>query len=338
MNQPNVKLVDREWRRLGRVVAAPGSGYMMTHSMLPTPVKMSDHLRVYFTSCDREMRGRIFYAELESTYPFRLLHICREPVLDLGCSDNFDQDGVNPSQIVELNGRLSLYYIGWKRLSSAVPYTLLTGRASSTDGGHSFTRVSNDPLLLATESEPYFRTAPFVWREGRWQMVYIGGGEFVSERNGKRLPRYSLRHVSSEDGIDWSAPSRILLEPDSRRGEIGFGRPVVSCVKGRAAELMLSVRTVHGYTLRSCPFSLERGLDATLLKHVLTDAPSDWDSEMTCFGVPCEIDGGQLLLYNGNRFGETGFGMAWRCYNEGSHTSKPSSEHQLPSTIKGRLV
>jgi hypothetical protein len=25
-----------------------------------------------------------------------------------------------------------------------------------------------------------------------------------------------------------------------------------------------------------------------------------------------EIDGGELLLYNGNRFGRSGFGLAWR--------------------------
>jgi hypothetical protein len=33
---------------------------------------------------------------------------------------------------------------------------------------------------------------------------------------------------------------------------------------------------------------------------------------MTCFGVTVELEGGELLIYNGNQFGRSGFGLAWR--------------------------
>ena len=35
-------------------------------------------------------------------------------------------------------------------------------------------------------------------------------------------------------------------------------------------------------------------------------------TEMTCFGAPCVAGERELLFYNGNGFGRTGFGLAWR--------------------------
>lgn len=301
------------WHKLGLSVAAPGVGLMVSHASLPTPLRLPDRIRVYFSACDADLRGRIFYADLESTFPFRVIHISRTPVLDIGPAGAFDADGVNPSQIVERDGKLFLYYIGWQRISNDIPYTLLGGLAVSTNGGLSFTRVRNTSMLAPTKDEPYFRTAPFVWQEdGQWQMLYIGGGEFFSSPGGKRLPRYALRHTQSPDGWNWTGTSRTLLEPNPALGQIGFGRPVMTAKGGSITELMLSIRTVHGYTLCSGPFSIQKTIDPTGLRDVLPLSPEGWDSEMTCFGVTLEIDGRELLLYNGNQFGRSGFGLAWR--------------------------
>jgi hypothetical protein len=283
---------------------------MMSHAMLPTPLQVPNGIRVYFTACDSDLRGRIFYAELDDNFPFEVRHICIEPVLHLGEPGAFDADGVNPSHLVERDGKIYLYYIGWQRVSVEVPYKLLAGLAVSVDGGLNFDRVHDYPLLPSNDEEPYFRTAPFVWLEdGQWQMLYIGGGEFFDSPSGKRLPRYSLRHLVSDDGLHWPGRSRTLLEPDPSKGQIGFGRPVV--LFGDEKALMISVRTVDGYRLQHCPFRLASSVDSSKLSDVLPLTRQHWDAQMTCFGVRLELDEGQLLFYNGNRFGESGFGLAW---------------------------
>jgi hypothetical protein len=303
----------KDWCKLGLSVVAAGDGLMASHAMLPSSLLLSDRIRVYFSACDADLRGRVFYADLERTFPFRVIHICQDPILDVGLAGAFDADGVNPSQIIERDGNIFMYYIGWQRISSSVPYTLLGGLAISTDDGASFQRVQDTAILAPTEEESYFRTAPFVWyEEDQWQMLYIGGGEFFTGSTGKRLPRYALRHTHSRDGWNWTGPSRILLEPNRLVGEIGFGRPVVTKKAESVAELMLSVRSVNGYTLRSGPFSLERAIDPNDLCDVLPLSQEGWDSEMTCFGVTVELEGGELLIYNGNQFGRSGFGLAWR--------------------------
>jgi hypothetical protein len=250
---------------------------------------------------------------MENTFPFKVIKVCCDPVLDVGGPGTFDADGVNPSQIVARDGALYLYYIGYQRISQEIPYTILGGLAVSTDDGASFKRVHTTPMLRPVEEQRYLRSAPFVWQqEGRWQMLYIAGGEFFSGPGGKRLPRYMLRHTESPDGLNWDGPSRVLLQPDTSLGQIGFGRPVLMRKRGQNPELMLSIRSVDGYRLCAGPFSLDAPLDLASLQEVLPLSRDGWDSQMVCFGVTQELDGRDLLIYNGNQYGRSGFGLAWR--------------------------
>ena len=131
--------------------------------MLPTPHLMADRVRLFYAACDDDMRGRIFFADFEPEPPFRLIGRSPGPVLDLGAPGAFDCDGVNPSQVLDVDGRLALLYIGWRRGPAEAPYTLLAGLAFSDDGGASFQRTG-EPLLAPRPGERLFRTAPFVER------------------------------------------------------------------------------------------------------------------------------------------------------------------------------
>src|SRR5262249_54033561 len=147
----------------------------------------------------------------------------RTPVLAAGASGCFDEYGVNPVSILRFGSDLLLYYVGYQR-SADNPYTLFTGLAVSTDEGENFVRVSEAPVLGPIPGERLFRTAANVHQgEGVWRMWYTGGDRWI-EYEGKKLPLYGLRYVTSSDGVTWSLPTS-LLEPDQERGQIGFGRP-----------------------------------------------------------------------------------------------------------------
>jgi len=75
---------------------------------------------------------------------------------------------------------------------------------------------------------------------------------------------------------------------------------------------MLSIRSVDGYRLCAGPVSLDAPLDLASLQEVLPLSRDGWDSEMMCFGVTQELDGRDVLIYNGNQCGRSGFGLAWR--------------------------
>jgi hypothetical protein len=78
-----------------------------------------------------------------------------------------------------------------------------------------------------------------------------------------------------------------------------------------AETLLVSRRVYGGYRLEQAPYaSVEEG--GACFVPALDGAPEAWDAEMTCFGAPLRIGGRDLLFYNGNRFGRSGFGLAWR--------------------------
>lgn len=299
----------RSWEKLGLVFAPPGTGRMHSHAMLPTPLVLEDRICVYFAACDADSRGRVFRIDLDRDEPRRILKLGQMPALDLGPPGGFDADGVNPSQVLACDGRLLLYYIGWKRGSAEVPYTLFAGLAESADGGLSFHRQGCGQILHAAPEEPFFRTAPFVFSTpAGWDMLYIGGGAFFEGKEGKRLPTYSLCHTRSADCRSWGAPPlAALFSPDPGRGEIGFGRPVL-WQEGDDMTLLVSRRTQEGYTQR------QARVEAGELRwdDVLVGAAEEWESRMTAFAAPCRAGEWEYLFYNGNQFGRDGFGVARR--------------------------
>ncbi|HET9161161.1 MAG TPA: hypothetical protein VFN88_11170 [Caulobacteraceae bacterium] len=288
------------WIRLGRVLEPAGGTLDRTHVMLPTPFVLADRVRVYFAGCDEEMRGRIFAAEFAPEPPFALLEVWREPVMDLGGPGAFDCDGVNPSQVFSVDGELHLFYIGWRRGEAAEPYTLFAGHAVSPDDGRTF--VSKGQLLQPVEGERLFRTAPRLTAcDDGFRLLYIGGDRFIDGPGGKRLPLYSLMGLRSSDPFSWRGPGEVLAAPDAAAGEIGFGRPVLF-----DARLMISVRTASGYEL------MEATEGEPSLKPVFQPPFEPWESQMRCFGAACRVGDHELLFYNGDGFGRTGLGLAYR--------------------------
>lgn len=300
------------WTDLGLRFGAPASGLLQTHAMLPTPIVLTDRIKVFFSSCDADLRGRIYCADLSVNFPYEVIHFDPDPVLDLGEVGSFDADGVNPCHLEVVDGVWRLYYVGWRRVSQDIPYTLLAGLAMSEDSGKTFVRWNNEPILPATHDERYFRTAPFVRRVGEeFELLYIGGNRFASSPSGKLLPRYSIRRSKSADGIHWSNAAEDILLPDEAIGEIGFGRPRIETLPGQEPALMFSIRTEKTYTLMTCPWN--GGLvDRSHLLEVVDAPRHEFASEMTCFGATCQVGQRALLFYNGNGFGKTGFGLAYR--------------------------
>jgi hypothetical protein len=303
--------VTEPWRKLGLVLEATGEPLSLSHAMLPTPYVLPGRVRVFYASCDANMRGRVFFADFEPQPPFRLIGRSEHPVLDIGPPGAFDCDGANPCQACEVGDRLALLYIGWRRGPPDEPYTLFGAVAFSDDQGESFERAAA-PLLPPRRGERLFRTAPFIeGAPGNYRLLYIGGDAFTSAEDGRRLPVYSLMELRSPTLWDWDGAPQVLMSPDVTAGEVGFGRPLGFVAADGAHRLMLSVRTRGGYRLVETVREFNPGARPALVS-VIPEPLADWEREMTCFGAPCVANGHELLFYNGDGYGRTGIGLAWR--------------------------
>lgn len=298
------------WKKLGMIYCADGQlDWAFSHAFIPTSIVLGDgRIRVYAAFLDSSRVGRVGYVDLDASNPLRILKVSRRPVLNVGEPGTFDDSGVTPISILQYEGKLYLYYIGWQ-LGVKARYFLFTGLAVSRDGGESFERYSRVPILDRSEEEPFIRSAAHVHCDsGSWRMWYVAGNRWIHV-HGKQVPRYNIRTLESADGISWGKKGTVCLDL-ANDDEFGFGRPFV-IQEDRLYRMWYSIRSISksyrlGYAESQDGKSWLRkdeevGIDVS---------ESGWDSQMICFACIQKTPYATYMFYNGNNYGESGFGVA----------------------------
>ena len=300
------------WHKLGVVFKPDGAmDWAVSHAMVPTPMCIgNDIVRVYVSFRDKLSVGRIGYVEVSADDPVKVLAVSNQPVLDVGLRGTFDENGVIPTCVVDVTlDTKYMYYVGFE-LGTKIRYRLLTGLAVSHDGGKSFQRLRRTPILERSDEELYFRCGPFVLKEGGvFKMWYVGGSSWTVIA-GKEMPVYELKYLESSDGIEWGLLGKTCLalnDPD----EHGFGRPFVVKENG-LYKLFYSIRRRSLATYRLGYAESKDGINWQRYDQELglDVSPEGWDSEAIMYSAVIRLRNRTYMFYNGNNFGETGFGVA----------------------------
>ncbi|HET8945420.1 MAG TPA: hypothetical protein VFQ07_00415 [Candidatus Polarisedimenticolia bacterium] len=291
------------------------SEWMSHHACVPVADRVSDDvLRIYFGPRDTRGRTRTTFIEVEADNPSKVLRVHDRPVFDLGRLGAFDDSGVMPSCIVNHGGRKYLLYIGWSP-AVTVPYRNAIGLAESRDGGLTFERVFEGPIVDRTRHEPFFTASPFALiDEGVWKLWYASSTGFVVA-DGKPEPVYRIQYAESKDGAEWTRSGEACI-PYVREGEAN-ARPCVLKDRGRY-RMWYCWRGSRGYrTNRDESYRLGYAESADGIRWTRLDdrvgidrSESGWDSQMMEYPFVYEHKGKKHMLYNGNGFGESGFGWA----------------------------
>ena len=304
------------WIKKG-LIFQPDNNYdwMASHASIPVPDSVSDEvLRIYFGTRDKQGRSFPTYIEVLADDPGKIRYIHNQPILALGKSGTFDDNGIMPSWIVNHAGKKYLYYIGWNP-QVTVTYRLSIGLAISEDGGKSFSKYSDGPICDRDVHEPYFNTAPCVVVEGsHWKMWYVSctGWEMINKRP---EPRYHIKYALSNDGIHWERTKQVCIDCASLTEAIG--RPSVFVANG-SYRMLYSYRSIQDYrTDPNQSYRLGYAESADGIHWLRRDdevgidrSATGWDSEMLEYGHVFVSRRGTYLFYNGNGFGQSGFGYA----------------------------
>jgi hypothetical protein len=299
------------YQRLGLVYAPTGTPWHRSHCQNPFVQQLSgSRYRVHFAARDEKNRSRGAWADIEVQND-RLVTVgaTAKPSLDLGRLGAFDDCGAMPGSLVTHQGRMLMYYTGWT-LARAVPFSFFIGAAESRDGGETFRRLSEAPVLGRNHHDPFLTGAPWVIGEnGRLRMWYISGTEWVPGETEAEAPThyYSIKHATSDDGIVWQTNDRLCLP--YLENEHAIARPVVTAVDGGYRMIYSARRLGETYRIYSA-----NSADGLLWQRdslpMIDVAASGWDSEMVCYGSRLDSSRSNVLLYNGNAYGKDGFGAA----------------------------
>jgi predicted GH43/DUF377 family glycosyl hydrolase len=299
-----------KWIKKGRIYVPDGSKWWAKkYAFPPTPYFLNDEIiRIYVACCDENMVGRIGFVDLRADNPSEILNVSAEPVLDIGEPGAFDENGIVPTSIVEVDDKLYLYYVGYQ-LGMKLRYFQFEGLAISNDGGASFKRAQRVPVTDRGDQELLNRTSAFVRRrDGVFQMWYVGGSEWTSV-NGKALPVYDIRYMESFDGINWPAAGRVCITY-ANENEHAFGKPFVFEHDG-LHRMLYSVRTRSlGYRIGYAESADGHNWTRKDEEVGIDVSASGWDSEMLAYASIVQHKDKVYMFYNGNNCGETGFGFA----------------------------
>jgi hypothetical protein len=299
---------DAEFAKRGLLFELPRDlGWAASHAAIPTPERLDDGTyNVYYSARDAANRASIgrFRLSIEGD-GLRVVEVERSPILGLGELGAFDDGGVTVSCVVQNGGRKYLYYTGWS-LGVSVPFYMFAGLAISEDGGATFRRSSQAPILERDAVDPYLTASPYVIVEnGRWRMWYVSCSRWEQRAEGPRH-FYHIRYAESSDGIHWRREGRVAIEYAGET-EYALARPFVFPAPG-GYEMWFSHR---GTAYRLGRAVSNDGLAWTRMEPPLLDvSPAGWDSEMVAYAAAVRSDNRLFLLYNGNGYGATGIGYA----------------------------
>lgn len=302
---------DIKWKKRGLIYCPNGDAEWKTmFAMLPTPLFIQDKLRVFLGFCDPQNIGRIGYVDVNPENPSEVLEVADKPVLDIGRVGAFDDNGVVPISILAEDKRVLLYYVGFQK-GVKVPYFMFGGLAISEDGGLTFSRYSETPILDRVGNELYARCGINVIKDqGKYKMWYIGSNkEGWTESGGKLRPLYIMKYTESDDGIHWNNPSIQCLSYKND-DEHGFGRPFV-WREGAKLKMYYSIRTYsRGYYIGYA--ESDDGIHWNRMDEMAGIGLSEegWDSVNLSFPYIVKTNNKTIMLYNGNGCGKSGFGWA----------------------------
>jgi hypothetical protein len=206
--------------------------------------------------------------------------------------------------------RLLMYYAGFE-LCEKIRYRIFTGVSLSEDGGETFRRLSEVPALDRSDGELFFRGGSFVLRDQNFfRLWYVAGSEWTVIK-GQPMPVYDLRYQESTDGIRWADAGRLSM-PITDPDEHGFGRPWVVRRAPQDYQLFYSIRRRSLQAYRLGYAESANGIDWTRKDGELglDVSPGSFDGEAIMYSAVVEAQGRTYCFYNGDNFGQAGFGVA----------------------------
>ena len=313
------------WTKLGKIFDpadhALGDG-CREFAQSPQVLTCGEDLRIYFStrSVDQingKFLSRIAYVDMRGDFS-KIKGVSDHTVIPLGDLGCFDEHGIFPLSPVRVGDLVYAYTCGWSRRVSVSVETAI-GLAISNNDGKTFAKVGNGPVLSASLHEPCLVGDGFVrFFNGLFHMWYIfgtGWRKYTPDGQPERI--YKIAHAISDDGINWSKEE---------------GRRIISDKLGEdeCQALPSVIRTGDRYHMFFCyreAFDFRTGTGRGYrIGHAWSDdlhtwirsqndicgegEPGDWDGEMQCYPHVFEHRQKIYLLYNGNRFGRHGFGLA----------------------------
>lgn len=298
------------WRKLGNVYC-PAACDPYTHAMFPEIECINEgtgKIRIYYTHRDSNNYGFPTYLDaILVDDKFTIIYNHHESIMPKGDVGNFDDSGANITSLIKINGKRYFYYYGWN-LGVTVPFRNAIGVAESEGDGPGFVlnRLFPGPILDRAAKFPGLCATPCVIRIGGAYRMYFTQGSPWIIKEGKPNVACNIFYAESDDGLAWHRSEEPAVE--NLPTDHVVTTPFV--IQDDAVYKMW-------YSYRGSKYRIgyAESIDGKKFKRYdseagITISESGWDSEMVCYPKVFKMNGNEYMIYCGNDYGRTGFGLA----------------------------
>lgn len=308
--------LNNTWKKKGRIFLPDGrKDWARSHAQVPiAQFKSDDTIRIYYGTRDSANRTLPTFIEVSASNPQEILYEHPKPILELGPPGFFDDSGVMPSDVIQHEGVIYFFYVGWNTGNTA-RYRTAIGLATSVDGGSTFNKISTGPIIDRNIVDPISTSCQSVLIENNiwktWYMSYLKWEDY----RGQLEPYYQIKYAESEDGIHWARNNTLCIGIKDDEG--GVACPSVLNHNGRyhmwySTRKAVNYRDNRDQSYRIGYASSEDGKNWQRMDDLAGISVSDhgWDSGMIAYPNVYRHKSKIYMFYNGNGFGRSGFGFA----------------------------
>jgi hypothetical protein len=298
------------WRKLGRLYCPRNHDRhpkLMSHAANPLPVFIEgDAYRIFYSGRDECNRSSVGAVDVDIVKG-KIIFEHERPFFEHGPPNSFFANGVSIGSCYEVDGQKYMLFMGWQNP---------TGGHWRGDIGR---LIVKDDLTLELENDKPFLSVDSVdlislsypWvcnRESGGYNMWYGSTIAWEAGNGEML--HTINHAFSDDGHQWTRSGQAVPYEIGRAQ--AFSRPTVRPNENGGYQMWFSYRGAPGMKYRIGCAASDDGRHWRLdLDNTGIDVSSDgWDSEMIEYPFVLEHKQQCYMLYNGNGYGKSGFGLA----------------------------
>ncbi|AFJ43299.1 hypothetical protein [Francisella orientalis] len=290
------------------------SDFIKSHAQIPTVLVLEDRFRVYFATRPKPGLSMTTYMDLDIKDPKKILYIHDQPIFELGKDGMYDEHGVMPQSIVKYDDKVCMYIGGWSRRES-IPYSNWTGLAESYDEGKTFKKVFEGPVFDRTPVELYSATGFYAMKAKNMLHAFYASGMGWIKKNNKYEEIYVIKTATSKDGVNWCRDGKQII-PTPKKCFQATHRPSV-IYKNDIYHMWFCYRGVEDFRNGRDAYRIGYAWSKDLKNWNRDDeraginiSKEGWDSKMMAYPHVVETLYGTYMFYNGNGFGQSGFGYA----------------------------
>jgi len=296
----------QNWKKLGQLfIPDNSSSFLKSHAANPLAILLrKDIYRVFYSGRDILNRSSVGYVDIDIEKK-KILNYPQEVLIAFGAEDSFYSHGISIGNLYVMDGNNYILFMGWQYPKN-----------EHWRGDIGRLRLINMDKLVLDPLEPFFfydkednvsLSYPYVLFHDKIFKMWYGSTINWDAGNGEMI--HVLKYATSSDGIYWKKHGIVIPY------EIGiaqaFSKPSV-IIDNTGYNMWFSYRSGSGMTYRiGYAYSSDGSQWQRKDEHVgLKPSPSGWDSEMICYPYVFDHKGKRYMLYNGNGYGKTGFGLA----------------------------